>query len=300
MLNAIALAEALRTIVSPSLKGLRFNFLHYGPYNEDFLIFPVGSPKERDHLSLALNKLSRQLEWFKISETSVLSPELFWPLEGPKPYWPFMKKIWITFSPVTPDGEWRYNRHSEPANRPKNFEVTKDMSDSEESHYSSDDPELFLELDPVWEQAKQFAVQTGRYPVKRFRRVPIQENFDSMFLSAAKAAGQMPNLQLMDIISPLARSPYSYNRMIFVERGASIEGPDLIEWDHDDKFDFDGLGNKPIVYWLKKWWDSSEVDKAWVESKGERGDLEFRRIFRPHRLFTERQGGREPLGSTDT
>ena len=94
----------------------------------------------------------------------------------------------------------------------------------------------------------------------------------------------------MDIESSLAGYTRPYNRMLFIERGAKseyyylhgfIEGKKV----ENDVIDATGIGDKPIVFWLAKHFNHREIDKAWVESKGQRNDLEFRRIFRPHRRY---------------
>ena len=101
----------------------------------------------------------------------------------------------------------------------------------------------------------------------------------------------MPKLQVMDIRSYGGRKRAS-NRMIFLERGADCNALDFEYGERAQMYD-SGTGTA-MVYWVRRKYDPSTVNRAWRRVKGE-GNVGFKRLkFGPlpkSSGFNEEEGG---------
>ena len=138
-------------------------------------ITPQGSGS--DTLSNSLRNFSQQLTSISL-EHIVISSEFFWLLGSDtapidSPHWPYLTTLNILFMPVTPSGQWLFER--DPAER---------VIDDDE-----DRRDLSLHFDPE------------RLPLREdwngvdFRRKPNERLMNDFYLAIGRAVGNMPCLR---------------------------------------------------------------------------------------------------------
>jgi hypothetical protein len=134
-------------------------------------IFPSSS--NQDPLSSNIRAFSQQLTHLTLADITI-GAEFFWPSaasqtsDSPSPHWPHLTSLTINYTPITPSGQWLFERDP----------------NEEEVYFEWDD---YMEEDP--------APQDER--VIPFRKKASPELMNAFYVAAGKAAGKMPVLRQM-------------------------------------------------------------------------------------------------------
>ena len=161
-----------------TIKSFSLNYPYSPPKDQTFMppdITPQGSGS--DPLSNSLRTFSQQLTSIYL-EHIVISSEFFWPLSSDvapidSPHWPHLTTVNILFMPVTPSGQWLFER--DPAERViDNDEDRRDLS----LHFDSE------RLPPRED-----------WNTVDFRRKPNERLMNDFYLAIGRAVGNMPCLR---------------------------------------------------------------------------------------------------------
>lgn len=199
-------ARALLLLAQPLLKTFSLRFYHDPPRNHysspPSALLP--SSLSTDHLSCALHTLSQspKLTSLKLGGSIVVSPELYWPADSSTPpSWPNLRYFHVTFDMTTPDGDWYFIRDPTKLDDDDYSDEVEDEADSSSESDTSIDSWDFLIPDSFNERKEDRAV--GDFPVRMFRTLPSDSRINPLLLAMARAAGHMPQLQSMSLVSKL-------------------------------------------------------------------------------------------------
>ncbi|KIM95401.1 hypothetical protein OIDMADRAFT_95495, partial [Oidiodendron maius Zn] len=162
-----------------TIKSFSLYYPYITPRNESFMppdITPKGSGS--DPLSNSLRTFSQQLTSIYI-EHIVISSEFFWPLGSDAapidpPHWPYLTTLNILFLPVTPSGQWLFER--DPA---------EEVIDDEEDRTR----DLSLHYEP-----ERLPPREDWY-IDHFRRKPNERLMNDFYLAIGRAVDNMPCLR---------------------------------------------------------------------------------------------------------
>ncbi|KAJ5757708.1 uncharacterized protein N7511_006402 [Penicillium nucicola] len=154
----------------PSLTDLLLRYEGYPPWDQSFPAVKRSEPSA-DPLSLALHRLTQQLETVDLAPI-MIGPELFWPAATKSiPYWPNLINIRVRFSAATPSGKWLFERDPR-------------WRDVSPSRYPA----------PAWFEGEP----PSEKRINPFRTMPNKE-LNELYIAAGRAAQQMPKLQNMTL-----------------------------------------------------------------------------------------------------
>lgn len=165
---------------SPTVQEFYLDFKRE-PRNHSF--FPENvTENNSDLLSSHIHEFSQQLTHITIDH-AVIGKEVFWPLypEGKDvklPFWPYLVSFSAEFRPVTPSGDWLFERDPN--------ELNSDKIDSEDS-------------DPEGELPDYVRTAPEDRPGGHMRSKIIPAFFNELYRSADQAALRMPRLKYMSL-----------------------------------------------------------------------------------------------------
>jgi hypothetical protein len=163
-----------------SINKVDLQYYNVGPADETFIppnILPSSS--NQDPLSTNLRAFSQQLTDLTLADITI-GAEFFWPSAASQtsdslpPHWPHLTSLIINYTPITPSGQWLFER---------------DSNEEEEEIEWGEDPALYMDEDELP------APQDQR--VNPFRKKASPELMDTFYVAAGKAAGKMPVLRQM-------------------------------------------------------------------------------------------------------
>ena len=174
-----------------SVRVFTLKYLYIPPSDETFLPPNIIATSDFDRFSTSLRIFSQQLTSLTIDLT-VISSEFFWPLDSDltpqnTPYWPYLTSLTIFYIPVTPYGDWLFER--DPA---------------QEADYNSEegyDLSLYMKEDelPLREDWNHVI----------FREIPNSRLMNDFYLAAGRAAVKMPYLKEMVLLAENGGPKYS-------------------------------------------------------------------------------------------
>ncbi|KAJ5637143.1 hypothetical protein N7490_007022 [Penicillium lividum] len=163
----------------PTVQEFCLDFNHNAPRHNGFLPENV-MQNNSDLLSSHIREFSQQLTHLTIQ--AVVGRELFWPLypEGKDvklPFWPNLVSFSVEFTPVTPSGDWLFERD------PNELDDKIDSDDS----------------DPEGEYPDYVRTVPEDRPGGHIRSKTIPAFFNELYCSAGQAALRMPQLKYMSL-----------------------------------------------------------------------------------------------------
>lgn len=164
----------------PEVQKFHLHLNYNAPFNPDFPPDDI-TENHSDRLSSHIREFSQQLTDIRIDQ-AVIGSELFWPLspEAPDvklPFWPHLVSFIVEFSPVTPSGEWMFER---------------DPDEEDDKIFSEDS-----DLEGEWPEYVR-TVREDR-PGGYIRSKIVPGVFNELYVSAGRAAKRMPRLEYMSL-----------------------------------------------------------------------------------------------------
>jgi hypothetical protein len=174
-----------------SVRVFNLKYPYIPPSDETFLPPNIIATGDFDPFSTSLRMFSRQLTSLTIY-LIVISSEFFWPLDSDltpqnRPYWPHLTSLTIFYVPVTPYGDWLFER--DPAQEAD--------YDSEEGR----DLSLHMKEDELPRREDWNTVI--------FREIPNARLMNDFYLAAGRAAVKMPHLREMVLVAEKGRPEHS-------------------------------------------------------------------------------------------
>ncbi|OQD83217.1 hypothetical protein PENANT_c017G06314 [Penicillium antarcticum] len=229
-------AIALRR-VPPNIQGLCLKFAYNPPRDHNYPP-PILAEGETDLLSTHLREVSRNLSYLNI-ESTVIGPELFWPLNSQDkssglPSWPHLTSFVVGYAPVTPFGQWLFERPSE---------SLEDDVEANEGANGVDERE--------WQPGFPWTAPEDR-KINNFRTNTIMRFANNLYMSAGQAALQMPKLESMTLATAGSHNP----RQVFKYTVAN--GVAKLTWSHVDfiglfllKYQVGWAGLRRVIEWFQ-------------------------------------------------
>ncbi|KAJ5776962.1 hypothetical protein N7520_000208 [Penicillium odoratum] len=170
---------ALFHLWPPTVQEFYLNFNHCPPHNDRFSP-EIVTENDSDLLSSRIREFSQQLTHITIQ--AVIGREVFWPLypEGKDvklPFWPNLVSFSVNFVPITPSGDWLFERD------PNELD---NKIDSEDSDPEGEYPDYVRTVPED---------RSGGY----IRSKIIPAFFNELYSSAGQAALRMPQLKYMSL-----------------------------------------------------------------------------------------------------
>ncbi|KAI0885858.1 uncharacterized protein GGS22DRAFT_188146 [Annulohypoxylon maeteangense] len=170
------LADAIDSL--PELSEFNLTYSYVAPYNHDYQPPILCHPNESDAVSCSIRRLSQRTK--NVTITGILaSTEIFWPKAGlrdglePKPSWESLERLNILFHPITPEGNWLFER---------DYDIP-----------IFDIPYVDLRPLPVEIRAEEDAEWN------QWRYAPIQRRMDDLYQAVGRAVANMPKLRCMHL-----------------------------------------------------------------------------------------------------
>ncbi|KAL9639076.1 MAG: hypothetical protein Q9204_001250 [Flavoplaca sp. TL-2023a] len=257
-------ATAVCKLCRPSLREFQLKYYLHDPSNHYFSPPNILLPSESsvDHLSLALHtlSLSQNLTYLSLDPVCI-SPSIYWPsgLANP-PSWPNLRHHFVEFQMTTPDGRWYFVR--DPSAPIDDDEGEDDSSDPDAPPSTDSDsvPDTNSEASKIPDtyRERREAVANGEYPVRKFRTLPDETLINPLLMAMARAAGQMPKLQTMALISTMR----DRRRKVFCVSYVAKEVESPTEWDPGDV-------ETPRMDWsVGSWRPKDVILDVWRKEKG--------------------------------
>ncbi|KAL8836842.1 MAG: hypothetical protein Q9176_006075 [Flavoplaca citrina] len=258
------LATTVSKLCRPSLHDFQLTYYLDDPSNHYFSPPSILLPSEPsvDHLSLALHTLSLSQNLTSLCLDPVcISPSIYWPsgLANP-PSWPNLRRHFIEFQMTTPDGRWYFVRDP---SAPIDDDADEDDSpdpDAPPSTDSDSDPDTNSEASKIPDtyRERREAVATGDYPVRMFRTLPDETLINPLLMAMARAAGQMPKLQIMGLTATMSDPSGKDFCVSYLAKG--VEGP--------TGSDLGDVDTPRMIWSVGSWRPNNEILDVWRKQKG--------------------------------
>lgn len=168
---------------------------------------------------------------------------------------------------TTPDGDWYFTRDP---TKPEhdNDSVDDNETDADaEAESSSEDNSSTTSSDsfrPDSFNERREARAAGDFPIRMFRTLPADSRINPLLLAMARAAGQMPQLQGMSLVSEMRDADGAAFEIYYHAPG---------QRSHLDSEPAD-VEKARLYWWVGKWRPDKEVLRIWGEGR-ERMKVKF-------------------------
>lgn len=215
----------------------------------------------------------------------MISSELFWPHEQPsiEPYWPNLKKFFLSLNLVSPEGGWYFVKDPNPPLEEEEDEDEDDMYDGDNYMYDEWEPSasawqheesLASELDFSDDASEPPTDTESEKPdykkVTRLFRVWPSEKLEVLLVAMARAVAKMPALKWLSVGARVEAQNYHRNgrkfQVTYFAPGEVAESP----YQEEDS-------TKPRLYWNVPtgWRMNKDLEQFWRVKLGENGIINY-------------------------